>query len=770
MVVQKPEVKLAIAKLRPNVLDELSNEIGLIELVRTFMGRKWLLFSIVTFVMVSTILTLRLITPLYTSTALVIIRSQSDNIPNLDNILTGLGVDSEAVNSEIEILQSDELINKVIERLELRKSHEFNDALRPKGFPAVLASVNRFTIYLPPEWRDVILGIMNEQLSKLAKPTKEEPGEIDLARVRRNLRSRLEVAPKGRSRVVSVSFTSEVPKLAAEFVEVLTEEYITAQLLARFNAAQQAVKLLNNSVEVLRKRAEKSEEIVEKFRNEQGLIGVRRGGDVGESHDLVSQQLKEVSRRIVSVRAKRDIEREKLSEVRMLLNQPNGVRLAAQILESSLLRVLKEQFANLERRKAELSTVYGANHPTTLNILAEYKKLKSNITAEVKEIINKIENDVILVSKEYKTLVENLSALKRRAAKNNQSMIRLRSLERDSDSDREILETFLIRFKESQLRDSMSFQQANARVISHASVPETPSYPRRTMTLFGAGIGGIFLGALIILIVEQLRSGFRSSQEIFDATGWRVRALIPEFTGTKLKKRYLATYLVRNPLSMAAEAFRTLYTSIKISSGDAPLKTILVTSSVPNEGKSTTVSCIAVMRALAGDKVLVIDADLREPTQHKIFNVSREPGLSSVLAGDNMDAENLIVRHEETGVYVIPAGSIRADAFDLTDNKYISKLISVLKTQFDLILVDSPPVSAVSDALILNQIVDCTILAVRWAKTSRKAVQGCLNRITLPGEELSGIVLTMVNVKKYAKYDYTDSGYFHGNNTKYYSR
>jgi capsular exopolysaccharide synthesis family protein len=229
----------------------------------------------------------------------------------------------------------------------------------------------------------------------------------------------------------------------------------------------------------------------------------------------------------------------------------------------------------------------------------------------------------------------------------------------------------------------------------------------------------------------------------------------------------LAAYVAGRPGAAFGESVRTLNWSLSLAFPDKPPQVVLITSSVPGEGKSTIASSLATVQSVAGQRVVLIDADIRRPACHEITGVEKEPGLTNVLAGE-VDINNVLQASAWSSLKVIPAGMPTMHATNVLGSKKMAALLDVMRDKFDLIVIDSPPLMAAADARILSRLSDATILAVRWGSTRRQAVKMSVRQLLAAGAPLAGGLLTMVNAKKHAQYSYGDSGAYAGELEKYY--
>lgn len=736
-------------------------EFDLRNVIRLLWRRRWVIIGIVLLVAVATTAFLLKISPKYTATTLMMVNERRNNVLAVENIIKGLDADIETINGEIEILRSRELIKEVVERLKLEEIPEINSALRPESLVAGLIRQIDIRDQIPTEWVPAFLieGDAEEEVSAVL--TEAEAKKMMAVGVENAVLANLQVGRKGRSRVISIAYTSENPRLAALIANTLGDEYITTQLLSKFEATRMATKLLKERIGVLQDRVDRSERAVEHFRVKHGLVQ-------GKGYDLISQQLGELNTQALNARSARDAAVGQLREAEKIIGGPGGIAMAAQVLQSDMMSALRAQYIGVQRSKAELSTVYGNQHPKMLNIAAEERDVTSKIKTEVSKIVRNLENATRLANARLGALENNLTALKKQAATANEASVHLRALERESKADRTLLETFLARFKESQAQEDLGIQRADARLFSRAAVPVRPSYPKKGPTLMAAMFSALLFGCALVFGLDKLDRGFRSGQQITESIGVPVFGLMPMMKGGRRTSANVADYIFENPTSAMAESLRTLHTGLLMSQVDKPIKTVLVTSSVPLEGKTTLVTSLARSRSLAGQRVVVIDTDLRKPSIHAIHNIPSEPGLVEVLMGE-AELQDVIVKDEKTGVFLVPAGSYAPSPADLLASVQMRNIVAALEGAFDLVMLDCAPLSAVSDARLLSRIVNSTIFVIRWADTRREVVKGCMEKLITDGNRDIGVVLSKVNVKQHARYGYSDSGLYVGKNKKYYT-
>jgi capsular exopolysaccharide synthesis family protein len=360
-----------------------------------------------------------------------------------------------------------------------------------------------------------------------------------------------------------------------------------------------------------------------------------------------------------------------------------------------------------------------------------------------------------------------MARLRGEAARVDLAGVELGALENEVETNRRLYQTFLERFRE--LVEQQGLQDSDAKILSPADPPISPSHPRvmlLTLVAFGAAT---MLGIVLVFLIERWDSdfGFRSADETLSAAGVRALALVPDLSRRETRGIAAEDYILQKPNSAYAEALQRIRTSLFLSDGEQPPKTILITSSVPLEGKSTIAAALARQSARSGLKVILIDADLRRPRLHELLGFPNQNGLSEVLTGC-ANPEAAIKRDESSGLDFLPAGVGVVSPPDLFRSSTMKVLIEETAAYYDLVIIDSPPVAAVSDSFTLSGLVDKSIYVIRWEQTPRNVALAGIRQMLDAGADIAGVVLSRVDFKKHARYGYADSGYYQGRYRKYY--
>ncbi|HEX6112857.1 MAG TPA: polysaccharide biosynthesis tyrosine autokinase [Geminicoccaceae bacterium] len=726
---------------------------------RTLWRRKLFLLGFVVIVLGLTAAYVSRLPPAFEAEALVMLNDRQAQVsPDIPEVLAGLPPNEEGLQGQLLLIKSRSMAERMTDQLNLHMLPEFNPTLRPKSanfvswFDPVRLIPAAILDRLPRAWADTLMTT-----SSSAEMTDQQRAALLRAEIVERVMSNIVAEPANRSTVIGLKFISTEPELAALGANTLARLYLAEQLETKQTASRRAREFLEHEIERLRTSVASAEQAIQDYRRQSGL-----GGALPDE-----QQLSGLTTQLVLSRSERAQAEARLRQVERLVNSETDLVAAAQLLDSPVLNELRARELDLNRQRAELSSEFGERHPRMVNLRAEQATLEQRKQAEIRQIAQRLRDEVQVLRSREATLEANIDSLKSQLAEYHESEIGLDALQRDADADRELLETYINRAKE--IASQQKAQEPDARVISRATLPDEPTYPRRELIFGVALVGALLAGSLAVFGLEQLDNTFRSSEQIEDLIGLPALGLVPAITG--LDKRYGAPqdYVLDNPNSPFGEAVRSLRTAMLLTSMGAPPKTVLLTSSIPGEGKTSMAMCLARVHARSGRRTLIVDCDVRRPRLHELTGVANQAGLSDVLLQDR-ELNEVVHTDERSGAHFVTAGGPVPDPAALLASDRMRRLLKDVASRYDLVIVDSPPVLSVSDARVLSQMVDKTVFLVHWGSTRRHDVMMGVKQLVEAGADMAGLVLSRVNVRKHARYSYSDSGYYYDDKyTKYYN-
>lgn len=718
--------------------------------------RKVLIGGIIFLLTSLAVLFVNQITPRYFAEALLVVEGNRQNVVNIESVAQGINPDYYTNETQAAIVASRGLAAQAVDRLDLYHSPLFNPDLAPPE--ASLIDVIRQAV------ESLTAGKSDKDDAEPLSPWDGMTAAEKRAAMKDYMTalylSGLTVQPSSRSRVLAVQYVSTDPEFAARAANTTAELYIKDQLASKGEVTSKASEWLDKRVAELGKRMVESERRLEEFRRESGIVEV--GGA-----NLLQEQLAKLNGELVTARTRRAEAEARHAQVVALLNGGGGVETAAAVLDAPLIVRLREQEAVVLRKLGELRTELRDNHPRMILVKRELEDLREKISAEVGKIAVNLDNERQIARVRERNLEREVAKLEAQLRDQNDSEVQLRSLMSEVRANKQLYETVLARFKETKVFDKDA-QQADARVISRATVPGKPFYPQKRLMIIAAFLVSTVLAVALALVLEYLDSGFRSVTQLESLTGIPALGAVPRLA--KADRRYKPhEFALKKPNSSYGESIRSLRTALMLSNVEQPPKTVLFTSALAGEGKSTLSLSLATMAARSGQRCIILDCDLRHPNIHTLLGHPNEAGIGDYLAG-RAALDDVVEIDPASGVHFIVAGARAPNPADMLGSPQMRQLLANLAGLYDLVVVDSPPLLAVSDSLVMVRHVDRTVFVVRWEKTRRETAHAGIKQLVDAGARLAGLVLAQVDVRKQARYGYQDSGYYyrHTKHDKYY--
>ncbi len=737
-----------------------SNEdlIDIRELLRTLWRRKTVIIGTALFITcLAVVLTLQL-TPRYTASALLTLQTRQEAVVDIQAVMSGLSTDASVIRTELDIIASRRLIGKLVDKLKLTQDPEFNSALREPN--PIRTALNPKT-YLSKDWL-MALGLASgdeETLTEVERQSRERAAVINA------VTEALSVSNPKLSYTIRIAFESQNAAKAARLANTLADLYLIDQLEAKFEATQRATEWLSERIGDLQVKVLAAETAVQEYREAHEIVQSGREGTVSE------QQLSELNVQLINAQTRLAEADARYGQVRVLANQGSNAASLGEVLDSALIQRLSEQEAGVRRKLAEISKRYGPRHPETIAANSELDDIRAKIAEEVNKVADNVASEVRVARARVTTLSRKLTELTRENTELEKSRVKLRELEREANSSRVLLETFLSRFKETSNQEDL--QQSDARIISEAEVPVTPSFPKKKLIVAVALVLALMMGLGLAFLLEALDSGFRALEHLERQIRVKGLGMVPRLTTAKLKGSKPFLYALERPTSAYSESLRSVYTSLMFGHpGDSKPKQLLVTSSLPGEGKTTFCLSLALLLArTGGTKVLYIECDLRRANVAKTMIALQDerPGLTEYLTGAVESWHACLANDPDSGLDLITAGDKTDYPQTLLQSDRMQALVKAASVHYGLVIIDAPPLLAVSDAVILSHIVDATVFVTKWEATPRDAVRNAIELLRKSGATLAGAVLTQVDIKRHAYYGYGDYATYYGRYGDYYT-
>jgi len=733
----------------------------ILEYLQLLWFRRWIIIAFTVFAGILGWLWVNQQTPQYMANSTVLIGSPITGVTTPEMMMLAYFNQSK-VGDELEVMQSRSLARKVVEDYELLTYPEFNPSLRTKQEPGFLEGFSP-SDWIPDEWKESLKSTLDRQHTEMPSELaiEQDKNERQIVNAINILLGGLTLSNEDYSNVITVGYQSTSAKIAALIANEMPEAYIVSNLQAKYDSTQKATKWLSEQLDELRQEVENAERAVEIYRAEYGLTDV---GGTG----LVTEQLSVLNSQLIIARAERAEAEARLRQVQLLLQQEDGgAEAATKLSGATLIQQLRTQELEASQRISELSVEYGPKHPRMIQAEAEVDQIKQRIALEVEKIESQLRSELQFARAREQGLGASLSEAELATGEQNREAIQLRALEREAQASRALFETFLEQFKTASTTEGLN--EPGARILSKAEVPGSAYYPDVQKQTIAFTFGGLVLGILLVLALEALTPGITNPEQAEKELRRHTLGIVPFVAKGAPEDQPLD-----NPQSVYVESLNSLLVSLALTNPDHDPRVFQVTSSIPEEGKTTLAISLARQLAANGKSVVLVDGDLRRAAVEKRLGLKRrDVGLSDLALAPDAQLEDYLSKDPKSEVAVLAPGSAEyVNATDVLSSQRMKKIVDALRERFDYVIFDAPPVMAVADARQISRFVETTLFVIRWNKTPVKVAKAALKQLDAAQAHIAGVVLQSVDLKRYSRIGYGDSGYYYhyGKYGSYYSK
>lgn len=677
-----------------------------------------LLAAVVVFVM----------TPIYRSTVTVLIEANKSKVVTIEDVYSGIGQNREYFQTQVEIIKSREVAIKSILKTKLWETEEFDPRPKSESWMASFLSSIGFADEEKKEWTE---AAMAEAIhGRFAKQLTIEPVRL--------------------SQLAKISFESKDPALAAKVANTLADVFIENDLEARYKMTKQASSWLQERLTSLKTKLDESERTLQVFREKEGIIDVKASAQSG-----AGKQMDEVMGRLVETRMKRAEAENAYSQIK---SAGKGVDLSSlpAVIRNPVVGDAKKQESEAERRLAELAQRYGVEHPKYLQAEGDLKSARDNVRRQVDTVVASVTRE-FEAARGTERALESVMASARGAVQNiNRKEFELNVLDREVESNRQMYDMFMKRAKETNV--SGDLQSAVARVVDPATVPKGAVKPQKLQIIMIAFVLGLFVAVLSSLLLDRLDNTLKTTEDVESKLKQPLLTALPLLEQSEVERTSTARLFLDNPKSHYSESIRTARTGVLLSAIDLTKRILLVTSSLPGEGKTTFSINLAIAHSHT-KKTLLIDSDMRRPAISKGLDLPiGAKGLSNLVSG-TATLEECIQKVEGSELMIMPSGTIPPNPLELLLSQKFKDTLAHLSEIFDIIIIDSPPVELVSDALVISALTTGVIYVVKALDTPYQLAKKGLQRIRRADGQILGVVLNKLDFAKAEKYYGEYSGY-----------
>jgi len=706
------------------------------EYLHVLIKRKWIVLSSLLLVVGVVALSTLRSTPIYDAVGSIAINKWDPVVLNLrDSAGNGNDYyDPTDLDTEVRILKSDLLALQVIRQLGLNQ----------------------------PSAEETTTSPLN--LSADTSQAGSEKTSAALASFRGNL----QVTLVPNTRIIEIHYRSPDKNLAAKAVNALANTYIEQNFKTRFESTMQASDWLSKQLVDLQMKVESSQEKLVKYQKDHEILGI------DEKQNITTAKLDELNRELTAAESAR-MEKESVYHL-VQSGDSDSIAAAASAdnrakdstASSSLLEKLREQEADLKIQLAQLNTQFGPAFPKLAQLNSQLHEVESQIQVEMKKVAARLRGDYSAALQRENMLRAALEQQKQEANKLNESAIEYSLLKRDVETNRTLYEGLLEKLKEAGV--TAGLRSNSFRIVDAARVPSAPAEPNLPRNLALALALGLTTGISLAFALDALDNTVRTPEDAQTLSALPSLGMIPlgSRSGELSTRRRLALASSKEavelvtqarPKSQMAESYRALRTSLLLSSLGGPPKVILITSALPQEGKTTTSINSAIVLAQKGTRVLLVDADLRRPSIHKTLGIGPGNGLSNVLTGNATLQQSIIQSAILPDLFVLPAGTPPPNPAELLASTNMKDVLDQLRREYDHIVIDTPPTLSVTDAVALSTSADRVVLVIRSGQTTKQALRRARDVLLSVNARVCGVLLNAVDLSSPDYYYYYE---YHG--------
>lgn len=654
--------------------------------------------------------------PMYTANARIMMDTRQTQVLDKDSNASSALIDTGYVDSQVEVINSDDLILSVVRRLKLTEDPEFNGSN-----PGLLS---------------MVLGKVMSLFGTGEPASQERLEHAVVEAVQKSLRTERVLT----TYVLSLNYRSRSPDKAAKIVNAIANAYLVGALEAKYQSTKRATEWLQQRSIELSEQATASDRAVQTFKAEHNIVGTSRG--------LMSeQQLSDLNTQLVQARASTAEAKARLDRINAISDQDVAQSTVTDALNNSVITRLRAQYLDLQAQYADWSRRYGKQHLAAVNLANKMEELRKNIADELHRIGDAYRSDYEIAKSREASLEKNVKELVAQAGDTGQAAVKLRDLESAADTYRNLYNNFLEKLQSAT--QNQSFPLSEARLISTATKPDRKSSPRTVLALVGGLVGGLCLGFGVAFGRELLSDVLRTPGEVEEELGVKCLGVLPDIRPpTKTGPSDLSRYVVDHPFSRFAETLRNIKVSIDVARLTREIKVIGIVSSLPKEGKTTVAANFAQLIALTGHRTVLIDGDLHTRSLTRELAPNAKSGLVEALS-DPASLGYHVQRSRETGLDFLPSvvASRMVNSADVIGSKAMAELLKVLREHYEYIVIDLAPVMPVADSKAVSLLIDAMVYVIEWGQTTRSALQESVSGSEVLQKKLLGAVLNRANPK-----------------------
>lgn len=659
----------------------------------------------------------------YAATAVVQVDPRQKSITNVDTVFADMKGDRASIESEVQLIRSKPLLLKVIKALNLRADPEFGGNGEFRADQSVQNTARPATV--------------EDLLARKA----DQPGGPQRDYILANLDNQLAVRRVRNTLLIEIKAYSRSPEKAAQIANTLADVYLRDQIQSKKTAAGLASDLLEKKLATLRQELAKAETDVERFK---GRHQIFEDGNLRLSRSELARLMEQT----VNARNATAAARAKYEQAQSVLNSGRDNGDLADVLQSNTITRMKDELAKARRRRAELATKYGPRHPDMKQSIADVREAQRQLDGEINRLVSNVSNEYNVARAREQQLQADLAKLKSQQSATDEVSVELSELKRRAQNTRQVYEALLARYKTTA--ETQNLQLPDVRVVERANIALQPSGPNRKRFVILGLIGALGASLLLVLAIEFITPGIsrpEDAERVLDVAHLSSMPAIDDRSGRGFNPTHALRMIIAEPHSAYSEAIRNIRRELDVTVASGPSRVIAVTSSLPEEGTETLASNIAHHYALTNNRVLLIDGDLRRGSLTRRLAAQRNSGLLEVLWHET-SPDHAILKDQSTGLCFMPAmgpSPLEPASPELLASPHMARVLAHFKSQFDTIIIDTPPLLPVIDGRILADYADKIIFSITWRKTPKQLAKRALRLLGPNHVKVAGVVVNQIS-------------------------
>ncbi|MEI6261076.1 MAG: polysaccharide biosynthesis tyrosine autokinase [Deltaproteobacteria bacterium] len=678
-------------------------------------------------------------TPIYKATTQVLVeleRNQTLNFAEGGAAIIQTKDSAEYFNTQKEIITSRSFADRVVRKLQLDKNSYFLD-LKDKAANNLLSTVKKQIKSLFPE---------------KAKPANPFPDssiipELDPA-LTDTILENIEMETGRQNNLIKINYLADNPAVAAAMANGIANAFIEHNLDIRVKPYRDAAEWLSARLVEAKESVANTEKTLQQYREGKGIVSFET------KENVITQKLQELITQLVQTEGKRQEAEIRYRQINSVINSPEHLATVPDIMNNLVIQGLRNEELGIKKLLSELSEKFGPKHPQVINAYSQLSMVQKNIISEARKMLNAAKTEFEIASSREASLKRSIDVQKQEVMDLTQKAINFNVLAGESGSNKQFYELLLKKYQEASLSGGINI--SNVQVVDSAVIPKFPVKPKRGLYLILAVMVGLFGGVFVAFFVDYMDDTIKTAEDVDKKLGLAFLDVVP-LTAEKLGPVFMTT----DPKSATAEAYRTIRTGLMLSSAVNQLKVFLMTSAIPNEGKTITAVNLAVAMAQMGEKVLIVDCDMRRRNLHNVFDIGNESGISDVLVDPAKLSQAIQHLESYPNLDILTGGTLAPNPSELLGSERMKEFIDKTREQYDRVIIDSPPLLAFSDALVLANLADGVIMVIWGGKTPRDLIHKAIQPLKGIDARILGVVLNKIDTTKKSYYYYPYYSYYY---------